>query len=200
MEARAYQNQATRIEELIQEVTALPETHVCAKIEELLHALLDIYGEGLKRILGFVAEAEIDDQSLIEKIANDELVGALLLLHGLHPIGLETRLRQALESVRPRIQAYGGALEFVRLEDNVATLRLTGGGCHGCQASGAGLRQMVEEAIYNAAPDLDEIQMEENAMPQQASIPVTFIPLRQRKERVSASVSPDLESDRTEAR
>jgi Fe-S cluster biogenesis protein NfuA len=187
MDVGEYQSQATRIEALLQEVAAFPESQVRTKIEELIHSLLNMYGEGLKRILEFIARIETDGQSLTGKVASDELVGALLLLHGLHPISLETRLLQALENIQPRVQAQGGVLEFVRLEDGVATVRLTGGGCHGCQSSQATLRQMVEEAVYTVVPDLDEIQVEGAAAPHQAGIPVKFLPPRRRKESASAS-------------
>lgn len=185
MDAEEHQSQAARIEALIQEVAAFPEPQVRTKIEALLHALLDMYGKGLKRIIEITGQAETTGQALIERFASDELLGALLLLHGLHPISLETRIRQALECIRPSVQSQGGELEFVRLEDGVATLHLTGGGCHGCQSSQVALRQMVEEAIYNAAPDLDEIQIEGDAAPQQVGIPVKFVPPRRRKESVS---------------
>lgn len=184
------QSQAARIEALLQEMATFPEPQVRMKIEALLQALLDIYGEGLKRILEVIAQAETTGQALIERVASDELVGALLLLHGLHPIDFETRLLQALEHIQPMVQSHGGALEFVRFEnDSVAIVRLTSGGCRGCQSSQATLKQEVEEALYSSVPDLDEIRIEGDAAPQQVNIPVKFLPPRGRKERAAAGAS-----------
>lgn len=187
MDTGQYQSQAAQIEALIQEVAAFPESQVRMKVEELLHALLDIYGEGIKRIFEMTARAETTGQALIEMMASDELVGALLLLHGLHPISLETRLLQALEGIQPTVQSHGGRLEFIQLKDGIATLRLAGGGCHGCQSSQVMLRQMVEEAVYNAAPDLDGIQVEEDVASRQVGIPVKFVSPRRHKERTSSN-------------
>lgn len=186
MDVGRQQSQAARIEGLIQEVEVFSDPGVRATTGELLHALLEMYGEGLARLLAMAAQAETPGQALIETFARDELVGPLLLLHGLHPIDLETRVRQAVGSLQPSVQSRGGALEFVALEDGVATLRLTGS-CHGCSSSAGALRQMVEEAIYNAAPDLDEIRVEGEAAPQRAATPVKFVPRRPRKEQVSAN-------------
>ena len=186
MDVREHQNQAAQVEVLIQEVEAFPDPQVRAKTGELLRALLDMYGEGLARLLEMTAQAETSGQALIEMFARDELVGPLLLLYGLHPIDLETRIRQALESIRSTVQAQRGALEFVRLEGGVAFLRLTGN-FQGCRSSAGALRQRIEEAMYNAAPDLDDIQIEGDAAPQRAAIPVKFVPPRRRKEQVSAS-------------
>lgn len=193
MDVREHQSHAAQIEALIQEVDAFPDPHVRAKTEELLSALLDMYGEGLARILEMTAQAGASGQALIETFARDELVGSLLLLHGLHPIDLETRIRQALDSMRSSVQARGGALELVRLEGGVAFLRLTGSS-HSCSSSVSALKQMVEEAVYNAAPDLDELQIEGDAVPQRAGIPVKFVP-RRRKEQVSANGPANVQAD-----
>lgn len=189
MDTGQHQSQAAQIEALIQEVAAFPEPQMRMKVEKLLHALLDMYGEGIERIFEMMARAETTGQALIEMMASDELVGALLLLHGLHPLSLETRLHQALEDIQSTVQSHGGTLEFIQLKDGIATLRLTETGCHGCQSSQAMLRQMVEEAVYNAAPDLDEVQIEEDVASRQVGIPVKFISPRKRKERTSSNSS-----------
>lgn len=186
MDVGKQQSQAARIEALIQEVETFSDPQIRAATGELLHALLEMYGEGLARLLAMADRAETSGQALIEMFARDELVGPLLLLHGLHPIDLETRVRQAVESAQSAVQPRGGALEFVGFENGVATLRLTGS-CHGCSSSAGALRQMVEEAIYNAAPDLDEIRVEGEAAPQRAATPVKFVPRRPRKEQLPAN-------------
>lgn len=191
MDVENYQSQAAQIEALLQEVATFPEPQVRTKIEALLQGLLDMYGEGLKRILEVIVQAETTGQVLIERVASDELVGALLSLHGLHPINLETRLLQALEHIQPMVRSHGSTLEFVRFEDDsVAIMRLTSGGCRGCQSSQDTLRQKVEEALYSTVPDLDEIRIETDDGPQQVNIPITFVPPRGRKERASASALP----------
>jgi Fe-S cluster biogenesis protein NfuA len=185
MDVREHQSQAARIEALLQEVAAFPDPQGRSTMEELLRALLDMYGEGLAHMLEITARAEESGQTLIERFACDELVGSLLLLHGLHPVDLETRIHQILEKLQPSVRSQGGMVEFVRLEAGTLFLRLTDGGCHSCQSSGEALRRMVEEAVANAAPDLDEIRIEGTATSRQAAIPVKFVPRRQRRERCS---------------
>jgi hypothetical protein len=65
-----------RVERLLEEVDE--------RGEELVQALLDMYGEGLRRIL-----ARTDPAVLVE----DELLSELLLLHDLHPVPLDARVR-----------------------------------------------------------------------------------------------------------
>jgi Fe-S cluster biogenesis protein NfuA/nitrite reductase/ring-hydroxylating ferredoxin subunit len=184
------QRLAGRIETLIQEVEEFTDAHTRAITGELVQSLLDMYGEGLARIFELIAQVETPDYKLIETLANDDLVGSLLLLHGLHPIDIETRIVQALDGVRPYLKSHGGNVEFVGVEDGVAYLRLEGS-CHGCPSSTMTLKLTIEEAIYKAAPDLDRLEVEGVAdpprQPGRTGVPVTFVPSRRQKDGSNSS-------------
>ncbi len=95
-------------------------------------------------------------------LAEDELVSHLLLLHGLHPWDVETRVRWALDKARPHL---GGAIaEFVGVEGDVARLRL-GRARGGCRSSAPALRAIVEDAIRDAAPEIENVQLDAVAPP-----------------------------------
>ncbi len=113
---------------------------------ELVQALLDMYGEGLSRIVAA-------DSVPVE----DELVAHLLLLHGLHPVPVAERVRGALDEVRPYLVAHGGGVELLGISDGVVHLRLEGA-CNGCPSSALTLTSAVEEAIHRAAPDIERIE------------------------------------------
>lgn len=176
---------AERIEALIEEISTFSDPRARATTEELLQALLDMYGEGLARILELTDQSEATGVALIEELARDDLVSSLFLLHGLHPIAIETRIARALTEVRPYLKSHGGNVEFIKFEDGVAYLRLEGS-CQGCAASTVTLKQTIEEAIYKAAPDLDGLQVEGVADPPRQIAPVTFVP-RRRKDGAQAT-------------
>lgn len=176
------QLRAKRIEILTQEVSAFSDPHARETVEELLQALLDMYGEGLARILELTTRAKVPDFEPLKAFADDELIGSLLLLHGLHPVDIKTRVTRALNEVRPYLKSHGGNVELVKIEGGVAYLRLEGS-CHGCAASTLTLKQTIEEAIYKAAPDLDRLEVEGVTDPPRAtSMPVTFVPTRRKRE------------------
>jgi Fe-S cluster biogenesis protein NfuA len=190
-----HQRRAERIETLLQEVAAFPDAHARATTEELVQALLDLYGEGLARILELTTEyvhgasSSAAGPTLFETFASDDLVSSLLLLHGLHPLAIETRITRALDEVRPYLKSHGGNVEFIGVENGIAHLRLVGS-CHGCSASAITLKSAIEEAIYKAAPDLDELRVEGvNETPVRTGMPVTFVPPRRHKEKESSHVS-----------
>ncbi len=173
---------AERIEKLIQEVAEFTDPRARATTEELVQALLDMYGEGLARILELTAQTEAQGLALIETLARDDLVGSLFLLHGLHPIEIETRIKQALVEVRPYLKSHSGNVELIRVEDGIAYLRLEGS-CHGYPSSTITLKLAIEEAISKVAPDLDGLEIEGVAEPpQRPGIPVTFVPPRRHKD------------------
>ena len=51
--------------------------------EELVQLLVEMYGEGLRRVVSVLGDR---DPALVERLAEDELVESLLLLHDLHPV------------------------------------------------------------------------------------------------------------------
>jgi Fe-S cluster biogenesis protein NfuA/nitrite reductase/ring-hydroxylating ferredoxin subunit len=181
------QRLAARIEKLVEEVASFTDPHARDIAQELIQALLDMYGDGLARILELTAQTDASGYALIETFANDDLLSALFMLHGLHPVDLETRIAQALVEVRPYLQSHGGNVELIKVEDNIAYLRLEGS-CHGCPSSTMTLKMAIEEAIYKAAPDLDDLKVEGVVEPpSRAGKPVAFIPPRRNKNNAAAS-------------
>jgi Fe-S cluster biogenesis protein NfuA len=142
-----------RIEALLADVEALGDQQARETALELVQGLLDLYGEGLARVV------ERADEELLATLADDELVAHLLLLHGLHPVALEERVRGALDEVRPYLVSHEGDVELLGLEDGVVRLRLQGT-CNGCPSSTATLKLAIEDAIRKAAPEVEEIEAE----------------------------------------
>ena len=145
--------QVALVERLLEELDTLPDPLAREKATSLVQALVSLYGEGLRRI------AEAANGDLQRELGDDELVSHLLLLHGLHPVPVEVRVRGALDGVRPYLESHGGNVELVAVEDGVVRLRLDGS-CSGCPSSTMTLKLAIEKAIHEAAPDVDEVVAE----------------------------------------
>jgi Fe-S cluster biogenesis protein NfuA/nitrite reductase/ring-hydroxylating ferredoxin subunit len=143
-----------RVQELTARLDGL-EPEVRDTAFELLGSLMELYGRGLERILeGLDKAPEVRDE-----LVDDGLVASLLLIHGLYPVDLETRVREALDRVRPYMESHGGGVELLGLEDDVARLRLEGS-CNGCGASASTLELAIVQALEESAPDLLGIEVE----------------------------------------
>ena len=167
------------METLLEEIEALQDPTARSKAAEMVGVLLDLYGEGLARMMDVVAEGEEREKNFAA-FAEDELVSHLLLLHGLHPLDLETRVLNALDEVRPYLQSHGGNVEFLGIEDGVVRLRLQGS-CDGCPSSAMTLKLAIEEAIQKSAPDLEGIEAEGVAEQKPAPTIVAGPTLRKKK-------------------
>ncbi len=99
-------------------------------------------------------EAGADGERIAASLAEDELVATLLLIHDLHPVPLEQRVQDALDSVRPYMESHGGNVELLSLERGVARIHLRGS-CSDCSASSVTLELAIKQALEEAAPDLE---------------------------------------------
>lgn len=122
---------------------------------EAVALLTEVYGEALARVM------DRADERLAERLAEDELLGHLLVLHEIHPEPAERRAARAVERLRPAVQERGGDVEWAGVEGQVARVRLTtgGGGCgSGCGGGGDEVTDAVRAAVLAAAPELTAVE------------------------------------------
>lgn len=155
---REFTRRSDRIEELVARVESSGDPAIRAVAQELLQAVIELHGVALDRILAAVAELP-DGDSALATIAVDELVSNVLSLHGIHPVPVEERVATALETAQPYLQSHGGDVELASIEDGVVHVRLKGT-CGHCSSSSATLKDAVEGAIYNAAPEIASVVAE----------------------------------------
>jgi Fe-S cluster biogenesis protein NfuA/nitrite reductase/ring-hydroxylating ferredoxin subunit len=142
-----------RVEGLLAELEGLPDQAVRGVALEAVQAVLELYGAGIERIVDRIG------RSTTAELAGDELVEHLLVLHGLHPVSVEERVRAALEGVRPYLGSHGGGVELLDVADGVASVRLQGS-CEGCPASAMTLKLAIEDAVLKAVPDVERVEAE----------------------------------------
>ena len=149
-----------RIEGLVHELRSGLDQEAWWRVEEAIGLVTELYGEGIGTILGAMEVWE-GGRNVLAAVAKDELLSSLLVLHGLHPQDLPTRINEALESVRPYLGSHGGDVEVLKIDEAGGTilLRLLGS-CDGCPSSTATLRSSVERAIAEAAPEIIRIEVE----------------------------------------
>ena len=147
-----------RIQTLL-DASAGSGTVVRERTEQLAAELTDLYGAALQRILSVTAEAAPE---LVDRFAADDLVASLLLVHGLHPHGLERRIEDALDSVRPYLGSHGGDVTLLEVADSQdgPVVRLGfAGSCKSCPSSAITLEYAVEDAVRAAAPEITSIEV-----------------------------------------
>jgi len=154
-----------RVQRLTDELAEIADPQAQARAQELIGAVLELYGEGLARIVGVLEEGGEPAAPVRRALIEDGVVASLLLIHDLYPVPLHERVSEALDSVRPYMESHGGDVELVSLQDGLLKLRLQGS-CHGCLASAATLELALKEALEEAAPDLAGLEVEGVVEPQ----------------------------------
>ncbi|MGW4244204.1 NifU family protein [Nocardia sp. NPDC004722] len=122
------------------------------RAEQLVSEVVGLYGAGLERITRLL------DPEAVEQLTRDELVASLLLVHGLHPHDALTRVRTALDGVRPYLGSHGGDVEVLEVTDGVVRLAFSGS-CRTCPSSSVTLELAVEDAVRAAAPEIETIEV-----------------------------------------
>jgi Fe-S cluster biogenesis protein NfuA/nitrite reductase/ring-hydroxylating ferredoxin subunit len=129
------------------------------RAESLVGELTDLYGAAIERMTAIAVSV---DPALIERFASDDLVASLMLVHGLHPHGVERRIEDALDSVRPYLGSHGGDVTLINVVDRAegSVVRLAfAGSCKSCPSSAVTLELAVEDAVRAAAPEITSIEV-----------------------------------------
>jgi Fe-S cluster biogenesis protein NfuA len=148
-----------RVESLVHDLEQLPDASIRRSAQEVVRTVVELHGLALERMLERIADAGAAGRALIDSLAQDELVASVLLLHGIHPVDLETRVGQAIDSVRPLLRSHGGNVELLAISGGVVRLRMLGN-CDGCPSSALTLKSAIEQAIIEKAPDVTGIEVD----------------------------------------
>ncbi|MFJ9817313.1 NifU family protein [Streptomyces sp. NPDC101151] len=167
----AVEARLARLDELLAGLESVPGPAAGEALESVT-LLTEVYGEALARVLDHA------DEQLRGRLADDELLGHLLVLHAIHPESAERRAARAVERLRPAVRERGGDLEWAGIEDRVARVRVsTGGGCGaGCGSGSADVTAAVRAAVLAAVPELRSVEpvaAERRAAP--AFVPLTTL-------------------------
>jgi Fe-S cluster biogenesis protein NfuA len=167
VDGTSFQERMQRVEELIVALQEHGNPVVRASAVEMVRLLLDLHCTGFARIMEQVDGQGASGRDLMAGFVADEVVSRLLLLHGLHPVDLATRLRQALDHIRPVLVRHGATAEIVEATPDTVRLRLSGGR--------AGVQQLLEEALLEAAPDVLRIEFVDVDAPASALISLPLV-------------------------
>jgi Fe-S cluster biogenesis protein NfuA len=155
------QERIQRIGQIVEQLEATTDPSVRAIGKELLESLMALHGAAIERILELASGAGEAGGSIIRKCASDELVSSLLLLYGLHPDDLPTRVNRALDKSRAYLQSHAASAALASLtEDGQVVVRLEIKSS-GCGSSLASVKSTLEAALQDAAPDAASIVVQE---------------------------------------
>ncbi len=136
-----------------------------ALLSALKTGIEELNAEAFRRLIRAL-QAEPAAAAALRQAVQDPLVYQVLRFHGLVKESLDSRVRRALDEVRPQLQAHGGDVELVALQlPGTVQLRLSGS-CQTCPSSGETLSEGVERAIRALCPEIHTVERVGRGAPQ----------------------------------
>ena len=148
-----------RVQDLLGSLDEIADPVAQQRVQELVGAVLELYGAGLDRILGIITDAGEPGIPIRDALLDDGIVASLLLIPRPVPGAAGRARRRGAGQRRPFLASHGGNVELLSVEDGVARLQLQGS-CNGCPSSAATLEHALREAIDAAARDLLGLEVE----------------------------------------
>ncbi len=167
-----FQEQIRQLGKLVAEFDQLPDSPAKVLGKRLVQLLMDVHGAGLERVMEVIFDCGSSGPGIIDKLGQDSIAGSLLLLYSLHPDDLETRVQKAVERIRPRLRKLSCAIELVGVHEGAVEIRLAVAG-HSCGSSAKDIRAIVEDGVYEFAPDVASFEINGLEEPTSAG----FVPL-----------------------
>ncbi len=153
-----FQEQVRKLGELVTRFDEMPDSPQKTAGRELVQLLMDVHSQGLERMLELVFDSRESGSALIDRLGKDEVAGGLLLLYSLHPDAFETRVHTAVERLHSRLRKLSCAIKLLSAENGVVRVQLEKGG-HSCGSSARELHTIVENGIYELAPDVVQLEI-----------------------------------------
>jgi Fe-S cluster biogenesis protein NfuA len=158
-DGRDVREEIQRIGGLVQEIESIADPAARAATRDLVQSLMDLHGAALEKALEIVAEAGDPGMTIIDRLGRDSLVSSVLILYGLHPEDIETRVVKAVDKLRPQLRKQGCEVELLGVNDGAIQLRVETGS-HTCGSTAKTVQSALEGAMYDAAPDLTSLVIE----------------------------------------
>ena len=158
-EGKNFKERVRRIGALVEEIEAIADPVARSSTRQLLQLVMEFHGTALDRLLEILANGGEPGMAFIDQLGRDPMVSSLLVLYGLHPETLETRLIQAVNRLEPQLRRDGATIELSGIREGAVRIRVTPG-AHTCGSTTSALRAAVEDAVFEAAPDIVSLTVE----------------------------------------
>jgi len=159
VDEKDFQKRVQKIGELVQQLEAIADPASRAGAKELVQLLMDLHGAGLERMLEIVFKAGEPGGQIIDNLGRDPLVSSLLILYGIHPEELQTRIERKLEQIGSKLRKMGAEASLIGAKDGNVVVRIKVDG-HACGSTLRTVQSTVEEAMFEAAPDMKSLLVE----------------------------------------
>ena len=154
-----FRERVQQIGERVEQLESIGDLTTRAKATELVQLLMELHGSAVERMLEVIFQSSHAGAKVIDELGEDPLVSSLLILYGLHPEDVQTRVEKKMKQVRSQLFKMGAEVTSIAVTGSDVRVRVNIRG-HACGSTIENVRAAVEDAIYEAAPDLTSLAVE----------------------------------------
>lgn len=154
-----FQQEVRNIGQRLSELETLADPALRSSARELVQSLMDLHGAVLERMLQITFEFGETGARIIDDLGQDPLVSSLLVLYGLHPDDMQTRVERKLAQGQSRLFKMGAEVTGIVVNNTAIRVQLSIDR-HSCGSTAQNVRLSVEELVCEAAPDLTSLVVE----------------------------------------
>lgn len=158
-EDKDFQSRVQKIGSLVHDLETIADPASRTAAKELVQLLMDLHGTGLERVMEIVFESAEGGAQIVDDLGQDPLVSSLLVLYGLHPDDLQTRVERKLKQIVSKLHKMGAEASLVSVSDGQVRVRANVKG-HSCGSTARTVQTTVEDSLYEAAPDMNSLVIE----------------------------------------
>jgi Fe-S cluster biogenesis protein NfuA len=159
VDEKEFRERIQTIGRLVAGLDDIQDNQARTSARELVQLVMELHGAAVERMMEIIFDQGGSGAEIIEKLGHDRVAGSLLTLHGLHPDDLETRVARAVQETAARLRKQDVEVQLLDVDQgNVRVSARTS--AHACGSTAATVRSAIEEAVYEAAPEVTSLVIE----------------------------------------
>lgn len=159
VDEKEFRDRVQEIGKLIADLDSISDNKARTSARVLVQLVMELHGAALERLMEIIFSNGAAGSEIIDALGRDRVVSSLLVLHNLHPDDTETRVARAIEEVGRQLRKQDVDVQLVGFDAGAVTVHAQTS-AHACGSTADTVRAKVEEAIYEAAPEITSLNIE----------------------------------------
>jgi hypothetical protein len=156
---KEFRNRVEEIGKLISDLDEIADPKARTSARVLVQLVMELHGTALERMMEVIYSKGEVGVDIIDSLGRDRVASGMLVLHNLHPDDTETRVARAIDDVGRQLQKQEVEVRLVSFESGAVTV-FAKTSAHACGSTAATVRSSIEEAVYEAAPEITSLSIE----------------------------------------
>lgn len=154
-----FQSEMQKVGALVHELETAADPASQSVAKELVRLLMSMHEAGLRRLLEVLDKSGEAGSYVVQELSKDPIVSGLLVLYDLHPDSLQVRVEQKLKQISSTLFRMGAEAQLVSTGEGLVRVRVETNG-RSCGSTLKQIHTVIEDAIYEAAPDITGLSVE----------------------------------------